>query len=471
MDRASDISVSRRITRLRARGVRTPLLLALSFSELFSGAICSGAPAVASPPGVARAMQAPAFGDSGWVAPLPAGAPLKGDPAAPGPRVAEREREPTGEAILRAPFRVALLPVRVLARGLEALAGVDITPLNTFGRTHPGSSVGPSFSYSGGAGLGIGLRTVSVLDRRHAAQLSAEGTWSMRDTRKLRAGIDWGAAADPWGIDLITTYAFEPNRRFYGIGNASSEDDRTIFLREGGAADGAVRFGPLERELRAIGGFEASSARGGYNGGTDVLDRLTLAEAPGLFGQSRRVSFGVGGDFATLDNLKNPSRGAETRIEVRQVHSLSGGDFDFRRYRFEARAYLPVFSARRVIALRAVQQSVAPLRDAATIPFYLLPESAGETHFAAYSGHRFTDRHLALAHAEYRWLVWRRVWVLGLAELGEVASRANRLRFADVHESYGGGVRLAFSETSVARLQIARGSEGIAAHLSLDGDF
>ena len=418
----------------------------------------------------ARAQHGAAFGDSGWVAPLPEGA-LDGDSSVAGPRVAGPQHEPTGERILRAPFRAVFFPARCLARGLEALAGTDLGALNTLGRARPGFSVGPSVSYSGGAGVGFGLRTVSVLNERHAARWAADGTWSVHDERKARASFNWGAVGDPLGFDVLARYDLMPNRWFYGVGNTSSKADRGIYLSERSTVDIAVRFGPLVHQLRLVAGLENVGARRGYNGNPAVLDQPALAQTAGMLQHSELISLGAGGNFAALDNLRDPSRGVEGRIDVRQVHVLESGDFDFWRYHFEARAYVPVFSRRRVIAVRALQHSVAPLKDSATLPFYVLPESEGVTHFAAYSGHRFTDRHLMILHTEYRWLVWDRLWAFGLAEFGEVASRSDRLRLDAMHGSRGGGLRFAFTPTSVVRLQMAHGSEGFAAYAMLNEDF
>ena len=60
------------------------------------------------------------------------------------------------------------------------------------------------------------------------------------------------------------------------------------------------------------------------------------------------------------------------------------------------------------------------------------------------------------------------VWAWGGSERSVDVSR---LRIADVHESYGGGLRFAFREGAVARLQIAQGSEGLRAAVTLNGDF
>ena len=87
----------------------------------------------------AHAQDTPAFGDSGWVAPLPPGA-LDGAPTDPGPRVAESEDEPVGEALLRLPFRILFFPLRLIARGLEEAAGAigpTVAPQNDFGLGGP----------------------------------------------------------------------------------------------------------------------------------------------------------------------------------------------------------------------------------------------------------------------------------------------------------------------------------------------
>jgi outer membrane protein assembly factor BamA len=220
-------------------------------------------------------------------------------------------------------------------------------------------------------------------------------------------------------------------------------------------------------------GVGVTSARRGYNGTSPgVLEVFTPEEAPGMDDASQVLTYGVGGNFAFIDDLRNPTRGVHARVDAVQVDSRTGGDFDFLQVRAEGRGYIPVASKRRVIALRALVHSTDPIKDDAVIPFYRLPEAAGgETNFAAYRSHRFSDRYLAVAHIEYRWLLLEKLWVLGLAELGEVASSGNRMRIADVHESYGGGLRVSLREDTVARFQIATGTEGLRAALTLNGDF
>jgi hypothetical protein len=422
----------------------------------------------------ASAQDGPAFGDSGWVAPLPPGA-LEGDPTEPGSRVAGEDHEPVGESILRAPFRIAAFPLRLFALGVEELAGVAgpiVAPRTEHGRV-PGNTltIGPTASYSGSAGPGIGVAAVKWFDRDAGARLGMSGTWSLRDNRRVRADLRYGAPEAMWGVGLRAGYSFRPNRKFYGIGNFSQKDDRSIFLNETGDAELSLRLGPWDRQIRLLGGFASTSARRGYNDSPGLLDQLAPAEVPGMLDETQVLTYGVGGDLAALDDGRDPSLGVHGRAELRQVRSAGDGDLDYRRLHLEARAYVPVFSSRRVIALRAVHQSVDPADGSSPIPFFHLPESGDQTRFAGYAAHRFADAHLAIGHAEYRWIIWDRLWALALAEVGEVAPSAGALRLRDVHESYGGGLRYAFSERAVVRVSVAKGSEGLVAYLTLKEDF
>jgi hypothetical protein len=425
-------------------------------------------------PATDRAHAAAAFGDSGWVAPSPIGA-IDGDFTAAGPRVADRDVEPVGESILRAPFRVAFLPLRLLARGLEGLAGVvgeGVLPRRQYGsQSSTGFTFGPTFGYSGGPGPAIGLRATNTLDPEHASRWSVVGTWSLRDTRKASFDYRRGAPTDGWGLIVRAQYGLRPNQRFYGIGNDASRDDRAIWLGETGGASALVRFGPPKTQLRLTGAWQSISARRGWNDSPGVLDVFPLAEVPGMLESFTAFSVGAIGDLAAVDDLRDPASGIHLRAEARQVLPQSDTDYDHQRYHLEARAYLPVFSKRRVLAARALHQSVHPPTSTTALPFYWLPESADVSRFAAYPAHRFMDRHLALAHLEYRWLIWDRLWALGLAEVGQVAHSAEGLGMNDVHESYGGGLRYAFSSSSVVRVQVAKGSEGVSAYVTLKEDF
>jgi hypothetical protein len=430
--------------------------------------------AIAATPRVAFAAEEPKFGEPGWVA--PGAGDIEGEPTDAGPRVAENDHEPTGETILRAPFRVVFFPVKMLARGTESLASAIgpslVSPPTLQPHYQPTNTIGPAFLFSGWAGLQGGLKWTHRYDPRGRTMLSLQGTYSTKDHRNLRLRQAFGRPSDPRAFTLEGRYGYQPTYRYYGIGNDNTSASRAIYLDEYGRGDAALRFGPRQRHsIQLLATILERSGRAGYNDSPGVQDVFSPEETEALFGSSRVAGLGVGADLGTIDNVRNPTRGIGARAIVRQMRSIDGGGLDYREWHLEARAYVPVFASRRVLAFRAVHENVDPMDDSTPIPPRLYPDTDGDLRFAAYRSHQFRDRHLLIGQAEYRWIVWRKLWALGLAQLGEVANDSRNIRIADVHESYGGGLRYAFNDESIARFEVSKGTEGIFVNFSFRNSF
>jgi hypothetical protein len=429
--------------------------------------------AVAVAPRVAHGQSGgPAFGESTWVA--PGIDSLNGDPTAPGPRVADHDHEPTVETILRTPFRVAFFPLKLVARGSEKLVGwigpKIIAPRRIPPTRKTGTIIRPSLSYSKTAGLGGGFGLVHRFTPD--TRFTISGTWwSTNDQRKARALQSFKRPDGRFGLDLEGRYDFRPTARFYGLGNDSKEEDRSIYLDEMGRLEARLHLGPPTHRLRLIATYLEESGRRGYNASPGVEDVLDSTVVDALIGHARVFGVGIGTDLGMVDDVRDPTRGLHGHAEVRQFKSIGGGGLEYRQWLLDARGYLPVFSPRRVIALRAVHQNVDPIHGSAPLPITLYPDPAADLRFAAYAPHRFRDRHLLLGQVEYRWAIWRKLWALGLAELGEVASDAKSIRIADVHESYGFGLRYSLSQETTGRLEIAKGAEGVIIYLNFKGDW
>jgi hypothetical protein len=303
-------------------------------------------------------------------------------------------------------------------------------------------------------------------------RMRVQGTWSTRDHRQLRLRQNFESGNGKLGLQLEGRYWFRPTERFYGLGNETSRFDRSIYLDEAGRAEAILRVGrSWTNNLHLIVSYLENSARVGYNDGPGVLDVFTEAEAEQLFGSNRLFGLGIGAELEKVNDMRDPSAGVHGIAEVRHYKSTDGEGLDFREWHVEGRAYVPVFARRRVLAFRAVHENVDPMDNTAEIPVSLMPDPTGDLRFRGYRSHRFRDRHLIFGQVEYRWLVWRRLWALGLAQVGEVANDSRRIRIADVHESYGGGLRYAFDEETTGRLEVAKGSEGIYVYLTLKGTF
>lgn len=421
----------------------------------------------------------PRFGDSTWVAPRLPGNEL---PTDAGPRVAEPDHERTWETVLRTPFRVVFLPVRLVARGTEEMVGIAAPrvlpylpgPQQTHGPKQ-GVHIAPAFSYFGAAGPGIGPSITAPEILGPGSALKLGGTWSTLDTREFRVRGYTGEGVSPVGLNALGRYDYRPNQRFYGIGNDSRLGDQSVYLNDEKRGEVSAWLGTKPyRRVRALVAVSGVSIGGGYHTqGKPLAENVfSPAEVPFLTEGSTVVGYGAAGEFAVINSMEIPARGFDLLADARHYQSTDGANLDYQFWRTEGRGYLPVFSLRRVIAARVVYEGVNPAEGSAPIPFYRLPEATGPDRFSGYASHRFRDDQLMLAHGEYRWIIWgKNVWALLLADAGEVKPTFSDFSWADRHSSAGLGFLATISPTTLGRLEFAKGNEGWQVNLDFKAGF
>jgi hypothetical protein len=395
------------------------------------------------------------------------------DPSADKSRVAGPDHERRWETVLRTPFRVAFFPLRLVARGMEAGVGTFGDRLMTPAPKGmaKGLRIGPEFDIGGLTEIGSGPALTWAGFPSGDSKLRLGGTWSTIDRRRVHMTERIGDR-QPVGFRLRADYDYTPNLKFYGIGNDAPSSNRSVFLleRTGGEAMLLLGASPL-RQLRLVGGYSAMSPRRGYQG-TPLLETVfTPGVIPFEHRATQALLFGATGDFAALDDGRDPSVGVHARGEFRRASGLRDRDPDFNQWLVETRAYAPVFAKRRVIALRGVYAGVDPTGGATTLPFYRLVETDGPLRFAGYPSHRFRDRQLLLGRVEYRWEVWHQVRAVALYELGEVAPRTSAFTARAARWSYGGGLRYGLSDEGSLRFEVAKSVEGMQAALEIGKGF
>jgi hypothetical protein len=222
------------------------------------------------------------------------------------------------------------------------------------------------------------------------------------------------------------------------------------------------------RQLRLIGGYSNTSARPGYDGTQSIEEEFAPFEVPFFLKKSRVISYGAAAELARINDRAFPSSGVHGIAELRRVHGLGDTGVEYMQWHLEGRGYLPVFADRRAIAARVVHQGVDPFEGTRPVPFYRLPVSDDEAKFSSFRAERFRDQQLLLAQLEYRWKIWDWASAYIFTQWGAVAPSASKFRYADGHESHGGGFRFAFEDNAV-RLEFARGAEG--ARIRFGGGF
>ena len=105
-----------------------------------------------------------------------------------GPRVAARDGERGWETVLRTPFRVAFLPLRLLGKGLEAGAsyvGPRYLEPKPKKAPKPGFALGPYFSPDGPSDFGVGPVITWIGFPTTDSKLRLAGTMSASDRRRV----------------------------------------------------------------------------------------------------------------------------------------------------------------------------------------------------------------------------------------------------------------------------------------------
>ena len=285
------------------------------------------------------------FGDSTWVAPAEM---FGSDSTTDTPRVAPPDHERRWETALRLPFRVAFFPLRLLASGLEATADyVGPRYFEPKAKVPPksGPALGPNITIGAARDIGLGPKITWAGFPTADAKLCLTGSWSANDRREVQFSEQIGERRLV-GFILRGDYDYKPNRRYYGIGNSTSQTNLSHFLLASIDAEAGVHVGasPL-RQLRLVGGYSSMTPGRGYKGLPLLEDVFAPSSTPYEHRTTQELWYGFGGDLAALDDDRNPSLGVHGRVDVRRATGLRSSDPDYNQWSVEGRAYIPVFAS------------------------------------------------------------------------------------------------------------------------------
>lgn len=339
-----------------------------------------------------------------------------------------------------------------------------------------------------GAGVAAGIR-FDPFSANSRVLLQADAQASLR--RYWGAGVRAGYRLGPVRLLGYARYRHMPQEVFYGIGPESSIDDRTNFrLNEtvlGGLAGihlgGGFSVGVRSSYIRSDPG------PGRDEDYPDALDVWSVEDVPELHADARHSAIGGWLEFEgrdpdaprrffrflapTEDDLIGmplaTDRGLHVLGEIVRFASLNDSPFGFTRASLQGQQYVPFRHGRNVFAFR--EYLALSNADDEEIPLYMLPALGGAYSLRGYELYRFRDRHALMINAEYRWQIWLYADLALFVDAGQVFHEAEDISLSNLHRSYGAGLRLRASEVGVARMDVARSSEGTQIHLRLGAFF
>jgi hypothetical protein len=321
-----------------------------------------------------------------------------------------------------------------------------------FGSVGDGSGFGP----------GLELSSAEILAKDFSVFVRAQPTLN----RYLESGA--GFRVHPGGVDLRRGFMLElagrynarPREDFWGVGPQSLFDDRsTYYLQERGAhLEGYYHNG---RKFKAGVGVDYSASR--VFEGKDARFPTTQAvfgtSLPGLdtggaalFGPYAYLQFDL------RDITSSPRAGGFLRIEAASLDSVGRGDHGFMHYRVDSRAYLPIWTRRRIIALRLLGIFNDP-KGGSAIPFFRLARLGDTETLRGYESFRFHARNALTGSVEYRMDLTGGLGAFFFTDIGQVFDRAEDLNRRNLHATWGGGFELKTKKSTFLRLYTARAGE------------
>jgi hypothetical protein len=264
----------------------------------------------------------------------------------------------------------------------------------------------------------------------------------------------------------LTTYAslrylHEPRTAFYGLGEDSPSSARTTYLFQHATYEGVAGYQAHPRlgfTLRA--GVKQVFVGPGREAQSPSTQALFDEEAvPGL---SRQPDFFHWSASVLLDGRDEPGRprrGAVLAAGWHRFDDLKSSSFRFDRFAADTRAFVPLGSPQRVLAVRARVSSDHPA-PGSVVPFYFQETLGGGQDLRAFHTYRFRGQKLVLGQAEYRWEAWPAVELALFVDAGRVFAAGEGLSLHRLEHDWGFGLRVKSTDATLLQLDTAFGREG-----------
>ena len=250
---------------------------------------------------------------------------------------------------------------------------------------------------------------------------------------------------------------------YFGTGPDSLESDESLYRIRSQDVVGYASFRPassltLGGEVGWLHTPKFSSPVGTFKPSLPATEELFPTD-PGVtpIDQPSYLHGELSATHDTRDYPGHPTGGGLYRAAMLTYHDQREGTFSFRQYVAEGGHFIPVTGPRWVLAVHGAFISSDVSNDH-EIPIYLLPGLGASNALRAFPSYRFRDRASLLVNVESRWTIFHRVDAAIFADAGNVAHDAADLNLD--RTAIGAGLRVFTHHTTIARVDVAHGSEG-----------
>lgn len=310
-----------------------------------------------------------------------------------------------------------------------------------------------------GSGAALGPAYGKLFD--NGGVVVAKGAYSIRNFKLAQVY----AAAPPLMNGRLTIsgrarWQDAPGLAVYALGPQSPRT-RADYSETRTEIGGQVDLRPIRViRLGAGAAYERYDTGGAATGRSSVDELFTPAEMPGMAADPEYVHTFVSAGIDSRPGLGYSRSGTLLHAALHDYRQRNAGPFSFQRVDGIARQLIPILHGNWVIDL-SVRTSTTTADEGNEVPFFLLPDLGGSGELRGYSAYRFRDRHSIIFTGEYRWYVQEFVDMAVFYDAGKVAPRRGDLNLDGLKSNVGLGIRFHGPETTVLRLELARGNEGL----------
>jgi outer membrane protein assembly factor BamA len=329
--------------------------------------------------------------------------------------------------------------------------------------TGSGSGFGPAAIFYDNDVLGTGIRFEAPL----------VFTYKHYEAYQFNASIPLASSVSHDRLNFVIGggYDSRPSDNFFGIGNDSTQADKSEFRAV--SRELAVGLSTRLNEHWSVG------INGGYrNVGithprSDPSAQLVTwnHEIPGLFSGALLRSALLTIEHSTKDTEELGSSGGVQQLEVGLHEGTGKGDFSYWKYRVQLQHFFPLSAdQRKVIAVRAAVETNQEKGDS-QVPFFDMAAIGSSGTVRGFENHRFSDKSAVSFGIEYRYRIWPAFdWGIFLDE-GQVAPEPGDFGLDRFHTGYG--VRFIARPTpqSAVTIDVARSNEGLRFYIDFSPTF
>lgn len=311
------------------------------------------------------------------------------------------------------------------------------------------------------AGSGIALGPLYGKTLKNGMLIQAKGTYSLRNFKMAQLLVQSPSLADGrLVVNGRARWQDAPALAVHALG-ISSPRTRADYAETMTEVSGQALLRPV-RLLRVGAGtaFERFDTGPSSSRQLSVEELFTAAELPGI---------GIDPDYlhsyvsAGLDSRRAAGfsrSGTFIGATLHDYRQRNDGAFSFQRTDATARQLIPILHGNWVVDL-SLRASLTSAEDGESVPFFLMPTLGGGSALRGYGNYRFRDRNSLLFTGEYRWYAQEFLEMALFYDAGKVAARRADLDFNGMKSNVGIGMRLHGPQTTVMRIELARGTEGL----------